>query len=222
MRKSECVDFFEKYLHEVSRGRGYRECENPAVRFTNDAKAGKYDKLSDASYDILLQEAKDLSAFWLNQSRRKASDVLQIALENIDIDKDSLHKVAEVLSECYSASVKPFLSEDLIKESEIQEEDFDFVDEKYLDDPLPEKEEPAGMGLDSPPEIYEWLKKRIYGQENAVRAAAMLLYNHRRGRRRNLLFVGQTGCGKTEIWRVCSELYPSIRIIDPTRVRDAG
>ena len=118
MTKSACIQFFEKYLCEVSKGHGYREHENPAVQFTKDTKAGKYNEYTDKSYNILLQETKDISAFWLNRERQTASDLLRVALENIDIDKDSLHKMAEILSECYSSSVASFVSEELIQELE--------------------------------------------------------------------------------------------------------
>lgn len=248
MTKSACIQFFEKYLCEVSKGRGYREHENPAVRFTEDVKAGKYNELSDASYEIRLCEVKDMSAFWLNQSKQKASDILQFALENIDIDKESLHKIAEILSECYSSSVNAFISEELLRESEIAnresddseetpEDDSDFEAKCFeamleqdrriascqsnLRDNL-EKNKTADEESVSPQKIYDWLTKHIYGQEKAVRAAAMILYNHRQGRKRNVLFIGQTGSGKTEIWRVCKQLYPNIRIIDSTMITGEG
>ena len=80
----------------------------------------------------------------------------------------------------------------------------------------------GGGVLSSPREISHYLEKRIYGQRDAVRAAAMLLYNHAHGRKRNLLFLGPTGCGKTEIWRVCKEIYPEIHIIDSTRITGEG
>lgn len=81
MTRSACVDFFEKYLFEVSRGHGYREHENPAARFSREVQAGKYNKCADESYNLLLQETKDMSAFWLDQSRQSASDILRVALD---------------------------------------------------------------------------------------------------------------------------------------------
>ena len=251
MTKSACIQFFEKYLCEVSKGRGYREHENPAVRFTRDAKAGKFNKLSDESYEIQLHEVEDMSAFWLNQQKQKASDLLQFALENIEIDKESLHKMAEILSECYSASVNAFISEDMLREAEEPnresevtdnaleepeskepEEDSDFEERSFDAMPPKECEKPFRKSslreklidekLSSPQKIYDCLTKYIYGQEKAVRAAAMLLYNHRQGRKRNVLFIGQTGSGKTEIWRVCKRLYPNIRIIDSTMITGEG
>ena len=224
MTKSACTQFFEKYLCEVSKGHGYREHENPAVRFTRDVKAGKYNEYTDKSYDILLQETKDISAFWLDQQRQTAADVLRVALENIDIDKESLHKMAEILSECYSSSVASFVSEESLQKPESipcadtpDEELSQLFEEKIVTE-----RESTGVQFHSPQEIYEYLSKRIYGQKEAVKAAAMLLYNHTRGQKRNVLFIGQTGSGKTEIWRACQQLYPNLRIIDSTVITGEG
>ena len=66
--------------------------------------------------------------------------------------------------------------------------------------------------LSSPARIYEYLDSKVYGQKDAKRAAAMLLWNHVNGRRQNVLFAGPTGCGKTEIFRQLAKLYPNIVI----------
>lgn len=55
-----------------------------------------------------------------------------------------------------------------------------------------------------------------------AKAASMLLYNHLHGKKRNVLFAGPTGCGKTEIWRVLSQLYPNIQIVDGTMLTMEG
>ena len=231
MRKNSCVHFFEKYLDEISKGRGYREHKNPAVQFVKDAKSGKFDKVSDADYAILLRDTEDISAFWLDKPEQKASDILRVALENIDIDEYSLLKIATILSECYSSSVDSFAPEELNSDSDDSTDDFDF--KEYFSEEMPTnerglpfqetvKENITDMKLNSPKEIYDWLSNHIYGQEKAVKAAATLLYNHTQGRKRNFLFVGPTGCGKTEIWRACRQLYPYIYIIDSAIITGEG
>ena len=51
----------------------------------------------------------------------------------------------------------------------------------------------------------------IIGQNEAVKTAAMILYKRLAGLPSTSLFVGPTGCGKTEIWRAvnrfCEEYY---------------
>lgn len=234
MRKSTCIQFFEKYIYEVSKGHGYREQINPAVQFTKDAKAGKYDQLSDENYYILLHDTEDIATFWLNRPEQKASDILRTALENIDIDKDSLHKIAELLSECYFSSAAPSSVDRPVQETEVSSEEGSAQAELFSDELSENEHEMASresytersktddVSFASPQKIYEQLKKHIYGQEDAVRAASLLIYNHVQGRKRNILFLGQTGSGKTEIWRVCQQLYSNIRIIDSTLITEEG
>lgn len=233
MRESVCTEFFAKFLWEVSKGHGYREHENPAVQFRKDAKAGKYNDMSDQCYELLLQEIKNLSAFWLNRSNQKAFDIFRCALENIYIDEESLYQVAEILSKCYFSTATLDAVRKVIPEMQEFEKDLDlgkcFPDIDMLEKLSPsfqentdEEDEIVNVDLNSPQEMDEWLAKHIFGQRKAVRAAAMLLYNHRKGRKRNVLFVGPTGCGKTEIWRACKQIYPNIHIVDSNMITAEG
>ena len=66
----------------------------------------------------------------------------------------------------------------------------------------------------SPKDIEQTLHQygHIVGQENAVRAASIITYNHFEGRSSVSLFVGPSGCGKTEIWRAIQREYGSSNI----------
>lgn len=101
MRKTVSVTFFEKYLREVSGGRGYREHKSPIVLFKHDAMTGKYNDIPDDLYAVMACEAEELSEFWLDQDRQTASEILKTVLENIDMDKESVHKIADLLAGCY-------------------------------------------------------------------------------------------------------------------------
>lgn len=87
---------------------------------------------------------------------------------------------------------------------------------------MPENEKLTVDSIKNPKQIYEYLSAGIHGQQEAVKAASMLLYNHIHGRKRNLLFAGPTGCGKTEIWRVLKQIYPHIQIVDSTIITQQG
>lgn len=71
-------------------------------------------------------------------------------------------------------------------------------------------------------EVYGHLRAAIYGQEDAVRAAASMESARRRGDPRNMLFVGPTGCGKTEIFRQLRELYHEVYILDASSLTAEG
>lgn len=72
--------------------------------------------------------------------------------------------------------------------------------------------------------IYKYLDKRIWKQNEAKRAASIILFNclHRR-RRSNAMFIGPSGCGKTYIWRCLQELFPErIEIVDGSNITPDG
>ena len=78
----------------------------------------------------------------------------------------------------------------------------------------------------SPKEIEEWIHTSggIIGQDEAVKAAAMIIYNHYEGRPSVSLFIGPTGSGKTEIWRTLQREYgaQNIVIVDASTLTAEG
>lgn len=82
---------------------------------------------------------------------------------------------------------------------------------------------PTYHSLSTPHDIFNYLDEHIYGQTKAKRAAASLIWNHvHKHIKRNILCAGPTGCGKTEIWRQASQIYPYIRIIDAYHISADG
>ena len=228
MDKTVYTHFFETYLLEVARGNGGQEHLNPALRFAKRAEAGALDRCSDETYEKRLRKAEALAAFWQGEPRRTASDILCAALEQTKPDGPTLHRLSDILAECrLSMENGPFSDDDLPGGWGPPEQNHIDREKSPRRLPSPElysgrsKETPARQ-FRSPKDIYELLTKHIYGQRNAVRAAALLLFNHQQGRKRNILFLGQTGCGKTEIWRACQRFYPGIRIIDSTAITGEG
>ena len=71
-------------------------------------------------------------------------------------------------------------------------------------------------------ETYDALRGAIYGQEQAVRAAVAVDAARKRGEKRNVLFVGPTGCGKTEIFRRLKEISGHVYIIDASKLTAEG
>ena len=82
---------------------------------------------------------------------------------------------------------------------------------------------PSYHSLATPSDIFNYLDEHVYGQTKAKRAAASLIWNHAHKHiKRNIIFAGPTGCGKTEIWRQASQIYPFIRIIDASHISADG
>lgn len=77
---------------------------------------------------------------------------------------------------------------------------------------------------DTPKKIYSYLDKRVWKQDTAKRAAAILAYNSLfREVKENAMFIGPTGCGKTHIWRCLQELFPDrIEIVDGSNLTLEG
>ncbi|MBQ8218268.1 MAG: ATP-dependent Clp protease ATP-binding subunit ClpX [Bacilli bacterium] len=89
----------------------------------------------------------------------------------------------------------------------------------------------SGRKIPTPREIKEFLDTRVIGQEEAKKIISVAVYNHYKrilsGRtdikKSNVLLVGPTGCGKTELARAVSEIVQvPFCICDATTVTEAG
>ena len=60
----------------------------------------------------------------------------------------------------------------------------------------------------TPQQIYNYLNTRIWKQEEAKRAASMMMWKCLNGIKENLLMIGPSGCGKTEIFRQLKLIFP--------------
>ena len=88
----------------------------------------------------------------------------------------------------------------------------DFPDEMEVDDWF------------TPQVVQETLDKRIIGQETAKKAASMIIYSlFEYENATTSLFIGETGCGKTEIWRILAQEWPGmIQIADASHITAEG
>ena len=170
---------------------------NPALRFTADCKAGKFDKISDAEYQELLHKIEETSALFRDKPSAPAADILLRAVRATRLDRDELMALTDILA---SASERT---------------DYVSAWKDGHDSITPV------MGM-SPQDIYKIIADGISGQEEAKRASSMAVYNHLHGRKRNVLFAGPTGSGKSETWRVLAKQFPFIRIYDASMISADG
>jgi len=75
----------------------------------------------------------------------------------------------------------------------------------------------------TPRDIYNYLDERIWKNEEAKRAAALIMWKCLHGIRTNSLFVGPTGSGKTATWLALQELFcDRIFIMDASNLTQDG
>lgn len=85
--------------------------------------------------------------------------------------------------------------------------------------------------IPSPKEIYDFLNTRVIGQEDAKKTISVAIYNHYKRiitrrtniKKSNILMLGPTGCGKTELARAVAEFIDvPFCICDATTITQAG
>lgn len=108
--------------------------------------------------------------------------------------------------------------------SEIIEEEFDYDDEKAIDD----------INLLKPEEIKEFLDDYVVGQNEAKKVLSVAVYNHYKRimaardldteiQKSNILMLGPTGCGKTLLAQTLARiLNVPFAIADATALTEAG
>lgn len=238
MRKSVCINWFEKYLKEITAGKASGIHENPAVIFTRCAKNRVYEPLDDAEYHKLLTEVDEMSDLWEQRPSENAGKLMLNFLSSLKFSPEKLHSFAEYMADCYADAHGGYTEEEDIPETDPDGNvlpdvySFSGMEGRILPDGAAaaqssreRRKEAYGINpylVTSPKEFADYLSGRIYGQKEAVKAASLLLFNHIRKRKRNILFAGPTGCGKTEIWRALQKIYPWIRIVDSTAITMQG
>ena len=100
----------------------------------------------------------------------------------------------------------------------------------YEENYVPQKKK-RNVRVPDPKQIKHWLDQKVIGQEEAKKVISVAIYNHYKriisGRtdikKSNVLMLGPTGCGKTEIARSVAEFIGvPFAICDATTVTEAG
>ncbi len=234
---SNMKELYAELIKAAGRGFRNRSITNPAVIFTKRAEAGIYDTMSEEEYYEELDRVEELNRVWQHQASKTVGELLLTALENLSIRDEDAEDISATLMCAYNKTDPeniPCDAEDA--RGRISDIIFgDYNNKKKVSGPMAVSEKILNEGeittdtaeqvdhiLSSPAGIYEYLEHNVYGQKDAKRAAAMLLWNHVNGRRQNMLFAGPTGCGKTEIFRQLAKIYPNIVIHNATSLTGTG
>ena len=205
MLREKAFDFWKTYIGLMTKGGVDVTMTNPAVTFTTDAKAGEYDDISDEEYYELLDFTEELASFWKKNREATAGAVLLEALVNTDLSLSETDKLAQILAEASERKTYKYIKPEPEFETTFDKTPFDEGEVEW-----------------TPQMIYEYLDENVYRQENAKKAAAIMFYNHLKGRRRNMILAGPTGCGKTEIWRSLQKRFPFIKIVNGPQIACDG
>ena len=170
---------------------------------------------------VITRVVQTLAVYCEDKLDEQKEDYVYDPIYNV-IDYDLIADHDDLSS--YESDVPSTLTEDdeLLPFDEPRELPKQLIKEKHSDKPS-HRPVPSYHSLATPQDIYDYLNEHVYGQTKAKRAAASLIWNHAHKHiKRNALFAGPTGCGKTEIWRQASQIYPFIRIIDASHVSADG
>lgn len=237
------MDFWRTNLRIFTRGGYNSTLESPHMKLKKMIESDDCKQFSNSAYNALVKNTNDLAKLWGNDDSCNLMTILFRAFQEIDIKDTTIEKIARLLAhDMVDTNFDDLPGTTLSKELDITDTDFIHIEEIFDEDDLPpdefldpeEKEElkemiakkiPATMNtyhVWRPVDIYNYLNKHVIGQEEAKKAAAMLVYNHVRNRSRNIAIAGPTGSGKTEIWRVLSKKFKFIKIVDASSLGAGG
>ena len=188
MRRSVCTKWIEKYLGEAVKDGGKQKHLNPGALFCQYAKKG---------YHELLAETEELGELWEKDYSKSSGELFVKFLSRLKMSREEIHLIAELLTDYYAAAHGEFTEENRVPG---KDDDGNRLPDMYglckktqryersMKKGNSEEEETFDPHFaESPRAIKEYLSSKIYGQEEAVKAASILLYNHIRKRKRNIL-----------------------------------
>ena len=236
-------DFWQKYLKIFVRGGYNSTIETPLKTFQDMEKKGKYKNCNEEDYYEDVENTHDLAKLWGESEKCNLMTLLFRAFQKFNITDATIDKIAELLAnDTVHTDFKSIDTGKLYSELVLQDADFVPIEDLEEECDLPpdefitpgEKEElreliankiPRDMKpylIWRPSDIYDYLNQHIIGQDEAKKAACMLVYNHIRNQSRNIAIAGPTGSGKTEIWRVLAKKFHFIKIVDASNLGAGG
>ena len=244
MQRKSVVTILMHMLKELADGNGDKEYRNPDFVFSEMDDNGSFDNLSgrqfnenydnccqlgdifwDGSYTATVKEILINAVSYTGMPARMRLTIAELAADAINTKKpgvytfnDSEEELVPLLLEKDSVcpEEETIVGEGMNASEEDEEEDVVIIRTKNDDSSK------TSSQIYPPQEIKDYLDKYIYSQEEAKEAASMLLWEQLQGIKSNMVFIGPTGCGKTEIFRQLKKAYPDIYIVDASSITQDG
>lgn len=219
MQKETAMNLCKKCVGRIQYRGKRATLENPASRFAKDEAHGRFRGMPKDVVEDMRAEAEEASVMWDGKPRRTAGSILMDVLAGSAGKDPSLRRrAAEAFADLLADEpdsgdpVDDWTPDDVAASAAGADMELPF--EGAPPEPFPER---------SPAEIRDVIARRVLGQPEAARAAALIVRNHLAGRRSNAVFAGPSGCGKSEIWRTLSKEYPGlVRMVDFSRFSAEG
>lgn len=215
MTYKDAQSFWENYLTLI-RGSGHRgKIHNPLQNIPTEE-----DNPDHLSAEQLFQKeraALEFSSFWEDKPTETAGNILINALSMTNLSDADCKALSKILADASLHTDYSRYEKTISRNTGGWENAADIPDNPF--EPIFDN---IGNMVWTPRQIYDYLDASVYGQEEAKRAASMLVYHHYHKHRRNLIMSGPSGCGKTEIWRTLAKKFHYIKIVNGPQIACDG
>ena len=222
----------ERMIKEASDGNGSRIYRNPKDTFDEMEENGNFISLSKKAVNQKRINCRELGdMLWGGSNYSTVFAILVRAMSCSAVSSRARKTIAGFVIDSigvknpgiYSSNGDPVEPVPMvwINEVDTPSDEYDDIED---DEEIPVNEDSikSYVRVPAPKEIYSFLDKHVYAQSEAKKAASMLLWGHMKGNKSNILFMGPTGCGKTEIFRQLKKLYEDIYIVDASAITEDG
>ena len=199
MKRQDAYEFWLTYMKLITKDGADIEMSNPLHDFKAQAHAGDFDELSDETYYERYERAEEVASFWKGASEKAVGKVFLEALKQTPIGEAEVKDLAMMLAEISERTTYDW-EQRKQEEEKAQEpkakghgQEDKRLQEKERKERNKERNQEADAGFEAfygetpfdtkpyqwtPHRIYDYLGEYVYGQEEAKRGAAIMLYHH--------------------------------------------
>ena len=199
MKRQDAYKFWLTYMKLITKDGADIEMSNPLHDFKAQAHAGDFDELSDETYYERYERAEEVASFWKGASEKSVGKIFLEALKQTPIGESEVKDLAMMMAEISERTTYDW-EQRKQEEEKAQEpkakghgQEDKRLQEKERKERNKERNQEADAGFEAfygetpfdtkpyqwtPHRIYDYLGEYVYGQEEAKRGAAIMLYHH--------------------------------------------